>query len=145
MLSVLIRIASSRRFKWVHSTYNYFIEDWKDIPELSPAASWPGAMINPQWLELPLSRTNFNSPKDLHVIEVWLYDRMNCEVWSPLAFRRLFLNMEQQPLPHYEQCKDDKQTLFFQSTLVNRIWYFMQIVSWGDNKHEMSNPIFWEK
>ena len=23
----------------------------------------------------------------------------------------------------------------------NRIWYFMQIVSWGDSLHEMSNPI----
>ena len=21
----------------------------------------------------------------------------------------------------------------------------MQIVSWGDNLHEMSNPVFWEK
>ena len=28
---------------------------------------------------------------------------------------------------------------------VNRIWHFMQIVSWGDNLHEMSNPVFREK
>ena len=27
----------------------------------------------------------------------------------------------------------------------NRIWYFMQIVSNGDNLHEMSNPVFWER
>ena len=27
----------------------------------------------------------------------------------------------------------------------NRIWHFMQIVSIGDNLHEMSNPVFWEK
>ena len=27
----------------------------------------------------------------------------------------------------------------------NRIWHFMQIVSLGDNLHEMSNPVFWEK
>ena len=27
----------------------------------------------------------------------------------------------------------------------NRIWYFMQIVSWGDNLQEMSNPVFWGK
>ena len=32
--------------------------------------------------------------------------------------------------------------LFFQE---NRIWHFMQIVSWGDNLHEMSNPVLWEK
>ena len=26
----------------------------------------------------------------------------------------------------------------------NRIWHFMQIVTIGDNLHEMSNPVFWE-
>ena len=26
----------------------------------------------------------------------------------------------------------------------NRLWYFMQIVSWENNLHEMSNPIFYE-
>ena len=36
-------------------------------------ASWLGAVINPQWLELPISRTNFYSPKDVRAIEVWLY------------------------------------------------------------------------
>ena len=29
-------------------------------------------MINPQWLELPMSRTNFHGPKDVRVIEVRL-------------------------------------------------------------------------
>ena len=40
---------------------------------MSLFASWPGAMINNQWLELPISRTNFNGPKDLWAIEVRLY------------------------------------------------------------------------
>ena len=30
-------------------------------------------MINPQWLELSMSRTNFNGPKDVRAIEVRLY------------------------------------------------------------------------
>ena len=30
-------------------------------------------MINPQWLELPLSRTNFHGPKDARAIEFRLY------------------------------------------------------------------------
>ena len=30
-------------------------------------------MINPQWLELSMSRTNFHGPKDVRAIEVWLY------------------------------------------------------------------------
>ena len=31
------------------------------------------ALINPQWLELPLSRANFHSPKGARAIEVRLY------------------------------------------------------------------------
>ena len=30
-------------------------------------------MINPQWLKLPMHRTNFYGPKDVQAIEVWLY------------------------------------------------------------------------
>ena len=63
MLCVLVRVAS---------TYHYFIEDGKDIPKLSPFASWPGIMINPQWLEL-LSKTKFHSPKDVLPIAIQLY------------------------------------------------------------------------
>ena len=37
---------------YVLSTYHYCLKD-KKIPKLSPFASWPGVMINPQWLELP--------------------------------------------------------------------------------------------
>ena len=32
-------------------------------------------MINPQWLELPMSRTNFHGPKDVRTIEVRLYGK----------------------------------------------------------------------
>ena len=31
-------------------------------------------MINPHWLELPLSRTNFHGPKGVRAIEGLLYD-----------------------------------------------------------------------
>ena len=40
---------------------------------------------------------------------------------------------------------DDKMMLFFLLFPENRVWHFMQIVSLGDNLHEMSNPVFWEK
>ena len=30
-------------------------------------------MINPQWLELPLSKTHFHGPKDVRAIEVLLH------------------------------------------------------------------------
>ena len=72
MLCVLIRIASSRRFKWVHSTCHYHLEGRK-IPKLPSFASWPGVMINPHWLELPISRTNLHGPKDVRAIGVRLY------------------------------------------------------------------------
>ena len=40
---------------------------------------------------------------------------------------------------------DDKLVIFFLFSPENRIWHFMQIVSIGDNLHELSNPVFWEK
>ena len=45
--------------KWLPSSdrsHHYFIEDRKDIPELSPFASWSGGISSSQWLELPISR-----------------------------------------------------------------------------------------
>ena len=53
--------------------YAHCVENWKDFPKLSLFASWNGAMINPQWLELPMSRTNFHGPKDARAIEIQLY------------------------------------------------------------------------
>ena len=44
----------------------------KKIPNLSTFASWYGAMINLQWLELPISRTHFHGSKDVRAIEVRL-------------------------------------------------------------------------
>ena len=55
-----------------HSTYHYFIENQKDLPILLSFASWHGAMINPQWLKLPMSWINFHGPKDVGAIEVLL-------------------------------------------------------------------------
>ena len=37
-------------------------------------------MINPQWLELPMSRTNFHGPKDVRAIEVRLF-MVNFSFW----------------------------------------------------------------
>ena len=54
-----------------HTTYNYCVEIDK-IPKLLLFTSWSGTMINPQWLELPIARTNFHGPKDVRAIEVWL-------------------------------------------------------------------------
>ena len=57
------------------STYNIQLLCRKSerFPKLSLFASLPCAMINPQWLEIPISRTNFHGPKDVRAIEVRLY------------------------------------------------------------------------
>ena len=47
------------------------IEDQTDFPKFD---FWPGAMFNPQWLELPMSRMNFHGPKDFRAIEVLLWN-----------------------------------------------------------------------
>ena len=42
---------------------SHFVEDRKHFSELSPFASWSGAMIKSQWFELPISRTISMVPK----------------------------------------------------------------------------------
>ena len=37
-------------------------------------------MINPQWLELPMSQMNFHGPKDVRATEVQLYADMKAQV-----------------------------------------------------------------
>ena len=83
MFFVLIEIAFSKRFQLVHSTYWYFIEDHEDISKLSLFSSWPGVTINPQWLKLRMSRTNFHGPKDVRAIEVRLNEPLT--VWLSLV------------------------------------------------------------
>ena len=47
----------------------YFYRRSKKISKLSPFASWSGAMINPQWLELRVSKTTMQqSPLVLTVL-----------------------------------------------------------------------------
>ena len=58
-----------------YTIYNHCVENRKDFPKLQLFASWIGAMINPQWLELPMSRTNLHGPEDVRAIEVRLYLR----------------------------------------------------------------------
>ena len=57
------------------STFNIplFYRRSKRLPKLSPFASWPGTIINPQWLELSMSRAIFHGPKDVRAIETLLY------------------------------------------------------------------------
>ena len=43
---------------------HYFIENQKEIPKSSLFTFQLGAMTNSQWLKLPMSRTNFDDPKD---------------------------------------------------------------------------------
>ena len=43
-----------------------------DFPELAVFAFRPGAMINLQWLELPMARTLFHGPKGVRATEVRL-------------------------------------------------------------------------
>ena len=56
----------------------------KNIRKLSLFASWPGTMINPHWLELPMSQTVFYGPKVVRAIEVRLYFGNFIGIWPQL-------------------------------------------------------------
>ena len=47
--------------------------------------------------------------------------------------------------PLWANSADDKLVVFFLFFWENMLWHFMQIVSLGDNLHEMPKPIFSEK
>ena len=49
------------------------IRRWKRFPWIIAICFLTCVMINPQWLELPMSRTNFHGPKDVRAIDVRLY------------------------------------------------------------------------
>ena len=53
-------------------TFNHYI-DQKYFPKLLPLASRSGAIINRQWLELPIPSTNFHGTKYVRAIVVLLY------------------------------------------------------------------------
>ena len=42
-------------------------------------------MINPQWVELSMSRTNFHGPNDVRAIEVRLYIELLVHFYSTLS------------------------------------------------------------
>ena len=65
-----------RRFLWEQTTYVHVKENLK-----CPYKAWSGAIINPHWLKLPLSRTNFPGPKGVRAIEVLLYPQSGVCHW----------------------------------------------------------------
>ena len=67
------------------------VEDRKDVSKLSPFASRPGARINPQWLELPISRTNFQGPKDVRAIKVRLYIGKFCVLGRKRTYKMKYV------------------------------------------------------
>ena len=46
-------------------------------------------MINPQWLELPMSRMNFHGPKDVRAIEVRLYKVLTVKLLKQGYLRKI--------------------------------------------------------
>ena len=54
----------------VYCVYSFELPHIEENERYPYYSSLPGSIINPQWLELPLSRTNFHSPKGVRAIEV---------------------------------------------------------------------------
>ena len=72
-----------------------------------------------------------------HVCLIRLKSACTSTQWSVLAVCLAFTIPWANPA-------DDKLTIFFLLFPQNRIWQFMQIVTNGNNLHEMSKPFFWE-
>ena len=81
-----------------YTPYNYCVENRKDFPKLSLFASWPGAMINLHWLELPMARTLFHGPKGVRAIEVRLYIVFTLNNRMPYLLTVIVLNSEKKSI-----------------------------------------------
>ena len=76
----------------------------KRLP-LLPFASWPGTMVHPQWLELPISQTNFHGSNDVGAISStvvvlscgahhkWSLARTGCSIVSVAWLDRMSCKM----------------------------------------------------
>ena len=72
-------------------------------------------MINPYWLEHPISRTNFHGPKAVRAIEVRLYFKSNIALVLLLASETLtVLVSKQQFLSHIPASKPRSACTFTQ-------------------------------
>ena len=56
-------------------------------------ASCSGAIINPHWLELPLTRTNFPCPKGVRATEVLLYTQFSIGLRLQLSGKERWYNV----------------------------------------------------
>ena len=75
--------------------YNYCVENRKEFPKQFLFASWPGAIIKPQWLELPTPWTNLYGCEDVRAIKVRLYSyiHVQCSQGLSLLVHRSYLTM----------------------------------------------------
>ena len=87
----------------------------------------------------------------VHTHAIFLYHKLNRSVSGEIPYY-IFMYQNKENIHQsltfttlWAFSADDKMMLFFLFFPENRIWHFMQIVSLGDNLHEMSNPVFWEK
>ena len=60
-------VCSDRGDSNMYTQHTIFIEGQKDILKVSPL---PHDLINPQWLEQPMSRTNLYGPRDVRAFEI---------------------------------------------------------------------------
>ena len=100
------------------------------FPKLSLFASWPGAMNNPQWLELPISRTKFYGPKDVRAIKVRLYI-IPFHGFARWTWFYVWHHLFHLIYSLWANSADDKLMIFFLVfffSLENKIWHLMQMV-----------------
>ena len=76
-------------------------------------------MINPHWLELPMSGINFHGPKDFRVIEVWLFVKQIAAFYQ----HDLFTNGHLNPHKGYSQDLSAVEAKFLPKFLHTHVSY----------------------
>ena len=130
--------------KIISQEYHQSVKQFGSRSDPTFCRAWSGsklfAKVISRWHELPLAEKELNNvERDVKcktIIITCLHEKIHAEnkVDTPLTLSTLGKIFSRW---HFE--------IFFLFFPEHRIWRFMQIVSSGDNSHEMSSPVFWKK
>ena len=92
-------------------------------------------------------RKRLDSPEEINLYEMsypvlWeKLEKIHFKMPSAVTFTKHAKHLALTCTTQWVNSADGKLMMFFLFFLENRIWHFVQIVSLGDNLHEVSNPI----
>ena len=114
------------------------MEDREDFSILSSFASWPGAMINPQWLELSITKTNlFKYTEKFYYQKLKIFSDKNSDIFH-ISAQNIDCGYSLEP-PRWGGSNEYPQSMFLNRNKKNNLYpckpqfYYIKVVFKGTN------------